>query len=384
MALKTILGQPSWRVASSSVEAYLTAQGGHMAPVTFDRKGRKLRPYAVAPWWNEKLPAPLPPLLKVLRGDFFCLPFGGNATPYRGERHPPHGETCNRKWRFVGLSRQGDRATLHARMKTRTRPGVVEKTIMLVDGHNAVYSRHVVSGMRGPMTPAHHATLRFPDVPCSGVVSMSPIKYGMVRPDPPERPEDRSYSMLQPGGTFRRLDQVPTITGERTDVSRYPARRGFEDIVLLVTQPRRPFAWTAVAFPDERYVWFALKDPAVLKHTLLWLSNGGRHFAPWNGRHLNVMGLEEVTAYFDYGLAESARANRLTALGDDTCLRLDPRRPLVVNYIMAVATVPKRFDRVQSIAPVRGRDAVTLTAHSGARVTVPLDYRFLKSNVATM
>ena len=34
---KTILGQPSWRVASKNVEAYVTEIGGQLAPVTFDR-----------------------------------------------------------------------------------------------------------------------------------------------------------------------------------------------------------------------------------------------------------------------------------------------------------------------------------------------------------
>jgi hypothetical protein len=42
------------------------------------------------------------------------------------------------------------------------------------------------------------------------------------------------------------------------------------------------FAWTAVIFPEQRYVWFALKNPRLLR------SNGGRHYAPWHGRHVSV------------------------------------------------------------------------------------------------
>ena len=64
-----------------------------------------------------------------------------------------------------------------------------------------------------------------------------------------------------------------------------------------------------MTFPAERFVWFALKDPRILRKTVLWISNGGRHYPPWNGRHINVMGLEEVTAYFHLGLADSARKN---------------------------------------------------------------------------
>ena len=82
-----------------------------------------------------------------------------------------------------------------------------------------------------------------------------------VFPEPVERPENRGYSILKPGAEFDSLERVQTITGQRTDLSRYPARRGFEDLVMLVSDHRAPFAWTAVTFPRQRYVWFALKDP---------------------------------------------------------------------------------------------------------------------------
>src|ERR1035441_8467944 len=81
-----IHGQPSWRLASSSAEAFVTELGGHLGPVTFDRKGRKLQPYSVAPWAEEPADPSLPRIIKVLRGDFFCLPFGGNDSLFGGEQ----------------------------------------------------------------------------------------------------------------------------------------------------------------------------------------------------------------------------------------------------------------------------------------------------------
>jgi hypothetical protein len=305
------------------------------------------------------------------------MPFGGNDVPFGKEKYPPHGETANRTWTFEEAERVGNCVTLFLSLKTKVRPGRVEKRITLVDGHNAVYCRHVISGMSGPMSFGHHATLKFPDEPGSGRLSTSPIRFGLVTPKPTEQPEARGYSILQPGAKFSSLDRVRMITGKLADLSHYPARRGFEDIAQLVTGPGQPFAWTAVTFPRERYVWFALKDPEVLKHTLLWMSNGGRHYAPWSGRHVSVMGLEELTSYFHYGLAESARPNDISKSGNETCLRLNPKEPLVVNYIMAVAGIPKGFDRVKSIAPVPRRNAVVLAAHSGTHVTVPLVHGFL-------
>ena len=197
-------------------------------------------------------------MLQVLRGDFFCMPFGGNATPYCGERHPLHGETANSKWKLE----TAEVDHLHLSLRTKVRPGRVDKQIFLHDGENVVYQRHVVSGMSGAMSFGHHATLRFPDQPGSGLISTSRFAFGQVFPEWFEKPEDRGYQALKPGIEFTLLAAVPTLTGETADLSRYPARRGFEDLVGLVADPALTLAWTAVAFPKQRYVWFALRDPA--------------------------------------------------------------------------------------------------------------------------
>src|ERR1035441_4907086 len=90
-------------------------------------------------------------------------------------------------------------------------------------------------------------------------------------PKPLNSPRNGGYSWLKRGAEFRSLERVPTLSGETADLTRYPARRGFEDLVMLVSNAEAAFAWTAVTFPKERYVWFALKDPRVLRETILWL-----------------------------------------------------------------------------------------------------------------
>ena len=373
---RTIYGQSSWRLASANVEAYITEMGGQLGPVTFDRKGRKLEPYSVAPWAQEPVDTSLPPIIRALRGDFFCLPFGGNATPFRGEKHPVHGETANARWRFESLETRAGRSCLHLSLATKARPGRVDKRIWLVDGEDVVYSQHAVSGMSGPMNLGHHAMLKFPDAPGSGLISTSRFVYAQVFPQTFERPENRGYAALKPGAEFQSLEKVPTLTGETADLSRYPARRGFEDLVMLVSDATVPFGWTAVAFPEQRYVWFALKDPGILPETIFWISNGGRHYPPWSSRHVNVMGLEEVCSYFHTGLAESVRKNPIAAKGFPTCIALNPRKPLAVPYITGVAKIPRGFDRVVSIVADAGNRAVILESASGnqARAAVQLDF----------
>jgi hypothetical protein len=374
-----IYGQPSWRLASSSVEAFVTELGGHLGPITFDRKNRKLQPYSVAPWAEEQTDPSLPAIIKALRGDFFCLPFGGNASSFGAERHPVHGETANARWQFRSLESREGRSCLHLTLKTKVRPGQVDKRIWVVDGQNTVYSQHVVTGMSGPMNLGHHAMLKFPDSPGSGFVSTSRFVYGQVFPQAFELPENRGYSWLKPGAEFKSLEKVPTQSGQTADLTRYPARRGFEDLVMLVSDAEAPFAWTAVSFPRERYVWFALKDPRVLRETVFWLSNGGRHYPPWNSRHINVMGLEEVTSYFHLGLAESARKNPISRKGFPTRLVLNPSKPLVVPYIMGMAGIPAGFDRVVSIRAGRGKRTILLKSASGKQAQAAVDVSFLQA-----
>jgi hypothetical protein len=376
-AKRMVCGQPSWRLASSQVEAFVTEQGGHLGPVTFERSGRRIQPYAMAPWTEEAFDPPLPPILQILRGDFFCLPFGGNAKPFRVEKHPVHGETANARWHLESLQNHQGRSCLHLSMQTKIRPGRVDKRILVIEGQNTLYCQHLVSGMRGPMNLGHHAMLKFPDQPGSGLLSTSSFVLGQVLPQAFESAEQGGYSCLKAGAEFDSLEAVPISNGEKADLSRYPARGGYEDLVMLVNDDKTPFAWTAVAFPKERFVWFALKDPRVLRETVLWISNGGRHYPPWNGRHVHVMGLEEVTSYFHLGLAESSRRNPISAKGFPTCLRLDPRKPLAVNYIMGVARIPAGFNRVVSIQAQPSQQAIVLNSAGGRRIEARVDLGFL-------
>jgi len=373
--LKTILGQPSWPLASHQVQAYVTQTGGQLGPVTFRIGGRSISPLSVAPWATEPRTPGLPPILQVLRGDFFCLPFGGNTTPYRGEQHPVHGETANARWRHVATTHEQERHSLHLRLQTKIRPGQVDKRITLVDGQAGIYQRHTITGMTGPMNLGHHAMVKYPDQEGCGVLSTSRFLYGQVFPAVFESPANKGYSALLPGARFATLREVPLATGHMTDLSRYPARRGFEDLAILVADTTLPLAWSAVTFPGERYVWFSLKNPRVLPQTVLWFSNGGRYYHPWNGRHTNVLGVEEGCSYFHLGLAEAARRNPLSAGGSPTVTKLHPGKPLDISYFMGVVAIPPRFDRVADISLAQNH--VVLRAASGKKAQMAIDPELL-------
>ena len=156
-------GQPSWVIQSDQVELAITELGGHMAPVTFYRKDpTPVQPYHISPWQeeNHKYPAPV---LVPLRGDFFCMPFGGNSDAVAGEKHPPHGEIVGEPWKLANSKKTGDVTTLTLGIETKIRKGRVTSELSLVDGQNVVYSRSTIEGFAGRAPLGHHATLAMPE-----------------------------------------------------------------------------------------------------------------------------------------------------------------------------------------------------------------------------
>lgn len=377
--LRTVKGQPSYVIRTDEVSLAVAELGGMMAPVTFLRQARRpVEPLAVAPWWNEKMPPGQPPIIKGLRGDFFCMPFGGGVTKYRGRAYPPHGETANRRWSFDGHARTKTGRSLDLKLNLKLQSGSVRKTLALVNGENAVYIRHRIEGLSGPMSYSHHATLQFPDRPGAGRLSFSPHVHAATFYIPVESPEIKTYSILKPDTVIEDLTRVPLTDGAMTDLSSYPNRRGFEDLAMVCADPSLDFAWSAATFERERYVWFTLKDPKVLASTVLWFSNGGRHFPPWSGRHVNVLGMEEGTTFWGDGVAASARPNDLSKRGIKTHHRFSPQRPVDVMCIAGVARVPKGFSVVRSIRRVDER-TVRLTGNNRLKVDVPVRVDFVKT-----
>jgi len=376
--LQIVYDQPCFVIQTKGMNLVVTRIGGHMAPVEFFTDTENpIQPYHIAPWWDTGCHPDQPPLLQVLRGDFFCCPFGANEEPYQRELYPPHGETANRPWSLIKWEQAGAGAMLQLEQQQTIRQGKIEKILTILDQQSNVYSRHIITGMEGPMDVGHHANLRFPDVPNSGKLAFSKFTHAQVYIKPTELPENQGYSILSPGAVITDLKKVPTITGDFTDLTRYPARRGFEDIVIICADRDLDFAWATVTFPEQGYVWYALKDPKVLASTLLWMSNGGRYYEPWNGRHINTMGLEEITAFFHEGLAASAQHNALNQRGIPTVLNLTSKEPLVINYIQGVARIPEGFDEVAEIEAMNA-DKVRLISQTGKSVEIPCSLDFLK------
>ena len=376
--VQMIHSQSSWTISTPQVELAVTEIGGHMAPVKFycDTK-TPIEPYHISPWQDEPTQEMPAPVLVTLRGDFFCLPFGGNADPVNGEKHPPHGEIAGAKWKLAGSQHAGDITTLKLEFETQVRQGKVTKELSLVTGQNVVYSRHTIEGFAGKVPLGHHATLAMPDAEGTVHLSSSKIKFGMTCPGVFSDPTKGEYQALLPGVQWTDLTKIPVLAKNApdADLSRLPARYGFADLIQLVNDPSAPGpAWMTATFTEKGYVWFSLKDPKVLASTVFWMENHGRHGHPWNGRN-NCLGLEDVTTHFADGLAPSIAENVLSKQGVPTTVELKADHPTTVNYIQGVAPVPAGFDRVEAIQ--FGPGEITLVSPQGQSVKVPVQHEFL-------
>jgi hypothetical protein len=212
-------------------------------------------------------------------------------------------------------------------------------------------------------------------------IATSAFRWGMTCPSVFSDPKQREYQSLLPGAQWTDLTRVPVAWkgAPDADLTRLPARYGHADLVQLFNEPWDKTggpAWTTATFTDQGYLWFALKDPAVLHSTVVWIENHGRHGHPWKGRN-NCLGLEDVTAYFADGLAASTQDNLLNRQGIPTSLALNPTQPTFVNYIQGVAKIPSGFDVVQKLEFAPG--AVTFFSASGQRVTIAVHHEFVRT-----
>lgn len=362
-----IHGEPSWRLSNDVVDLAVTRQAGHLAPVTFQLGDRTVSPYSLSPWKRDEVEEELPYLLRVLRGDFFCIPFAGS------KGMPPHGDSANHEWDLLISSPDRLKLSIPGGVEGAT----VEKIIKIREGETAVYQDHRLSGWDGDYNYGNHPILDLSGLPeGAGRVTVSPFRWASVFDGVFSNPEQEEYGLLAAGANFTDLREVPLAAGGTTDLTHYPVRAGSEDLVMMVNEPattEQPFAWSAVVL--DGYVWFGLKNPEDFPATLFWLSNGGRHRSPWNARHLGRIGIEEVCSYFCYGL-EEAREDRLADLGIPTTRRFHPDETVSLRTVQAVAAVPAGFGPVASITP-DGPSQVAIRDEHGTTITAKVDWSFV-------
>ncbi|BCM16537.1 hypothetical protein [Mesorhizobium sp. J8] len=356
-------------ISAKGISVSLDLAVGHIAAMDIEADGRVLKPLHRAPWVGaprETLPANLPEGTVRLSGDFLCAPFSASDV----EAAPLHGWPANSAWDVVenGAAAGGWRAVF--RLRRKVMGATVDKIFTLRDGHPFLYQEHVFSGGSGAISVAHHPMTVMQG---GGRLAFSPKRVAVTPATPLEPDPARGRFMLAYPARAGDLEQFPLAAGGATDLTDYRIEDKREDFITLVEADHGGPGWTAVARRAERDLVLVLKNPAELPVTMLWFSNGGRDYAPWSGRHLGVLGIEDGRTAI--GHAASLGDNWLKHEGVATAFALAEGRSVSFRHV--IGGVP--FAEAEAPAGIEAApDRLRILAPNGAAKEVPFDGGFLR------
>jgi hypothetical protein len=320
----------------------LTVQrlGAMLAPVTFVlADGRQVSPLHIAPWAGEPGSDALPGILRKLRGEWPCVPFGYSVSAdgwpdewlqVMGEPEPNeevHGHSSNHDWTWI----ESDHRSLSLALDyPETSPVArVERTVTPDPAAPAVDIEFRIVVRRACRLPIGlHPVFRLPAEARAAELELGAFDHGRTYPNDVE-PGAPPFAK---DAIFSSLNAVPTRAGGTVDASRLPLAADTEELLQIQGLD----GTIALANHAEGYrvklSWQKEHFPSLL----LWYSNRGRKASPWNGRHVAI-GVEPICSPFGLGPATALADNPMVRSGIPTALEFAPERPFTTRYRIETA-----------------------------------------------
>ena len=286
-----------WTLKWEHGEATVQSLGGMLGPVRFDLgEGMGVSPLHVAPWDDDVC---LPGIMRALRGEWPCLPFGRVQLPTGlpdgyGSRHASddwnHGYGSNKLWSLVAQT--SHRLVLRIDYPEDGEIESLERVIEADPNAPALDVSLIVRARREVVLPfALHPTFAVPP----GGLEIIGCPHQSIHSYP--APVEPGVSKVVADRVATSLMSLPTETGT-LDVTHLPLSAPTEEI-LQISDCRPPFVLRyATNGVDILLDW----DAEELPDALLWISNGGRTYAPWCGKNF-ALGVEPANSFFDLGRA---------------------------------------------------------------------------------
>lgn len=340
-------------IAARGISFRFDPDCGFLRALVVSDQGQRIAPMHRVPWAREVLAPEIPSHLRDMEGDFFCAPF---AACDAGS--PMHGWPANGHWQVQGGP------VLRATLGHPVRGALVVKELSVTDDHPFVYQRHVFVGGSGTVSVANHAMVSLPD---GGLIRWSPKRWFESAPAMPEPDPARGRSALAYPARSADPRAFPRTGGGTADLTRYPWTPGHEDFVVGVEAPGHVLGWTAVTRPAQGDLYLSLRHAQRLPMTMMWHSDAGRDYAPWNGRHRGCLGVEEGLAPHMLGVGAPADM----AAG----LALSPDGTAEVRHAIGAIAWPSG-EPVAAVTSAPG--SLTVTGEGGATRTLPFRDGFLE------
>lgn len=328
-----------WRFAWDHGSGEVQALGGMLGPVWFDiGQPRRVQPFFVAPWAEEAGHEGLPGVLRRLRGEWPCVPFGVDRASlpdgWLGKAASivdgaPHGYGANNEWNLVdrgadwieiGITYPDTHPVRRIRRRIAGRPGTATLEITLeIDAANEI-----------DLGLALHPTFRLPSAAGAAKLDVAGFRRGMTLPVPLD-----VCSLAAPGQWFDCLERVPGRTGQELDFTRLPAAVPNEDILQLQADA----GIVRLSNHEEGWQAHVSYDAGLFPTAILWVTNQGWSGSPWLGR-TRALGIEPARAAFDLGQTVSADPdNPLAREGVPTSIRIAAGETLVTRYFIGLETL---------------------------------------------
>ena len=356
-------------ISAEGIRVGLDLNVGHINVFEVTRDGRAIAPLHRAPWVDapgEKFPNDTLANVRRLSGDFLCAPFGLNDM----EPAPGHGWPANSTWRCLESGPTATGASAVFELERRVFGARVTKHFTLRHDEPFLYQEHRFEGGEGAISAAHHVMT---GMQAGGRIAVSTKLFSETPPTALETDPARGRSILAYPATRPGFGAFPLANGGMADLGSYPPGERHEDFLTLAEDPGNETGWTVVSRNAERDHVIVLKDPRQLPVTLMWMSNGGRDYAPWSSRHVGVLGIEDARVS-PRGHRDSTIDNEFTRRGIATAFRLKPSG--IVSFRQVLGACPAAFDESVESLVVAGNEIV-LRYQDGGEARLGYDAAFL-------
>lgn len=314
------------RIEWANGSATLQPLGAMLGPVRFVlADGTEVRPFHTAPWVDTPEAEGQAGLMRGLRGEWPCVPFGA-ADPVAAEWEDPfpHGFGSNHEW---DVATDGEALTASIAYPSDHPVERLERRVS-PNGTGLDFELLVLPRTDARLPIGLHPVFALPERPGAAELLVDAAGPIFTHPDDPQ-PDP---CPLLPGAAADRLSQMTLAAGGTVDLTRLPPEGRSESRVLVAGAAGRVELRNHATGIRTVLRWDAAKLPSLM----LWISNRGRAHAPWNGRHL-ALGVEPVSAAFDLGTAASRAASELTRRGVPTTVALRAGEPWRIRYAVEVA-----------------------------------------------
>ncbi|AJE46973.1 hypothetical protein [Celeribacter indicus] len=335
-------GQEGWlRIAAGASEVALDPAIGNIR--RFRVRGREI--FHTAHWVGTPAAEQADSAVDAgLAGDFLAAPFGSSDLL----DDPPHGWSANSPWHVTSRAQDAGSAVLCLTLGARVMGARVTKEVRLRSGESVLYQCHGIADGAGVLPVAHHPMFRLAP---GDAITFSPKRAALTAGPPLAARHGLAYPA-------RTADPrvFPAAAGGTRDLTRYPDAGREEDFVTLVEAEGARLGWTALLRRQAGDLLVILKEARILPVTMLWISDGGRDHAPWDGRHAGVLAVEDgVTAGAQGHRAAAEGGSAVAREGVATGLVLAEGRQHRIRHAIAVLDPPEGFGPVTEVVLASGR-----------------------------